>query len=222
MSEDGKQIVEWVKLLIIISAVLFLIAIAGNAIEKRNDAKKSKPEQTTETELISGVTYKQRPSSLMEKRLEPVVYIIPPTSAEAEPTEKITESKTTKPPKAEPTEEETERPTEPPTQAQTEPPDEQDNNNYLGKFWVTAYCGCWECSQEYGNYNCFGRLCQPNHTIAVDPSVIPYGTRVKINGIVYTAEDCGGDIVGKCIDIYFAEHWQCDNFNTGYKDVYLA
>ena len=61
-----------------------------------------------------------------------------------------------------------------------------------------------------------GVVAQPNHTIAVDPTVIPYGTQVEINGIIYTAEDCGGAIKGNKIDIYFEEHWQAEQFATGY------
>ena len=39
-------------------------------------------------------------------------------------------------------------------------------------------------------------------TIAVDPRVIPYGTKVIIGGHIFTAEDCGGAIQGNHIDIY--------------------
>ena len=41
-------------------------------------------------------------------------------------------------------------------------------------------------------------------TIAVDPTVIPYGTKVYIPkfDMVFTAEDCGGAIKGNKIDIF--------------------
>jgi 3D (Asp-Asp-Asp) domain-containing protein len=59
-------------------------------------------------------------------------------------------------------------------------------------------------------------------TIAVDPKVIPYGSRVEINGHVYVAEDCGGAIKNKRIDIYFDSHARCNQFGVQYADVYLV
>ena len=51
-------------------------------------------------------------------------------------------------------------------------------------------------------------------TIAVDPSVIPYGTRVYIPkfDMVFTAEDCGGAIKGTKIDIFMNSESDCVNF----------
>ncbi|MCR1849035.1 MAG: SH3 domain-containing protein [Paraclostridium sordellii] len=51
-------------------------------------------------------------------------------------------------------------------------------------------------------------------TIAVDPSVIPYGTRVYIPkfDMVFTAEDCGGAIKGNKIDIFMNNEADCNNF----------
>ena len=51
-------------------------------------------------------------------------------------------------------------------------------------------------------------------TIAVDPSVIPYGTRVYIPKLdmVFTAEDCGGAIKGNKIDIFMNNEADCNNF----------
>ena len=101
----------------------------------------------------------------------------------------------------------------------TMPDEEPERSGYTVTCWVTAYCGCYSCSEGYGNMTATGRTARPNHTIAVDPSVIPYGTQVEINGITYTAEDCGGGVNGYSIDVYFAEHWQCEVWPTGWYDV---
>jgi 3D (Asp-Asp-Asp) domain-containing protein len=151
---------------------------------------------------------------------------------------------TTAPPETVP---ETEPPTGPPTEPETEPPTAQErqtepemetitqegpeeveepeeepalqSDGYTVTCWVTAYCGCYSCSEGYGNMTATGRTARPNHTIAVDPSVIPYDTQVEINGITYTAEDCGGGVNGYEIDVYCAEHWQTEAWDTGYYTV---
>lgn len=78
----------------------------------------------------------------------------------------------------------------------------------MGDFLITAYCGCHECSEGYGKKTSCGGICKEGRTIAVDPDIIPYGSRVKIEGLAgtYIAEDTGGMINGDHIDIYFEEH----------------
>ena len=64
--------------------------------------------------------------------------------------------------------------------------------------------------------------------IAVDPDVIPYGTRMFIvsadGTITYgvaTAEDCGGAIQGNRIDLFFDTYDECIQFGVRDCDVYL-
>ena len=45
-----------------------------------------------------------------------------------------------------------------------------------------------------------------NHTIAADPSVLPIGTKVIINGQEYKVEDTGSGVNGKTIDVYYDNH----------------
>ena len=56
-------------------------------------------------------------------------------------------------------------------------------------------------------------------TIAVDPKVIPYGTKVYIPQLnkVFIAEDCGSAIKGNRIDIFMNSYDEC--INWGYKDI---
>lgn len=69
----------------------------------------------------------------------------------------------------------------------------------LGTFKITYY---WQGEDSYGDMTATGVRAKPNQTIAVDPTVIPYGTVVRINGIDYVAEDCGGAVKGNVIDIF--------------------
>lgn len=49
-----------------------------------------------------------------------------------------------------------------------------------------------------------GKRAKPRHTIAVDPHLIPLGSLVYIDGVGYrVAEDVGGAIKGRHIDVYF-------------------
>ena len=52
--------------------------------------------------------------------------------------------------------------------------------------------------------------------IAVDPKVIPYRTKVYIKELdrVFVAEDCGGGIKGKIIDIYMPSEAQCNRWGS--------
>lgn len=76
----------------------------------------------------------------------------------------------------------------------------------LGFFTLTAYCDCSECQGKWVGQTSTGATPTPGRTIAVDPTVIPYGTHVLIDGIEYVAEDCGGAIKGYRIDIFVGSH----------------
>ena len=68
----------------------------------------------------------------------------------------------------------------------------------LGQFTVTYY---WPGEDIYGRLTSTGAIAEEERTIAVDPSIIPYGSIVLINGKEYVAQDCGGAIKGNKIDI---------------------
>lgn len=92
----------------------------------------------------------------------------------------------------------------------------------LGTFKTTAYCPCYSCSEGWGRRTSTGALATASHTIAVDPSVIPYGSQVMINGVVYTAEDRGGGVRGKHIDIYVNTHPECRVHGVRNAEVFLV
>lgn len=97
----------------------------------------------------------------------------------------------------------------------------EERRDKLGKFRVTAYCPCRECSEGYGRRTSTGRSAHSGRTIAVDPDVIPYGTHVQIGGHEYIAEDCGGVIIGNRIDIFFDTHGETEEFGVQWLDVYV-
>ena len=87
----------------------------------------------------------------------------------------------------------------------------------LGNFQIVGY------SDDPITYS--GNPTRANHTIAVDRSVIPLGTKVFINNTVYTADDIGSGIKGKMIDIYYDTLREAANVTLKgrrYADVYLA
>lgn len=87
---------------------------------------------------------------------------------------------------------------------------------YMGEFRITHYCACERCCGKspdnpwYG-ITATGTVATEGRTIAVDPSVIPYGSRVAVEyddgrTCYYIAEDCGGAIKGLKVDVFIADH----------------
>lgn len=80
---------------------------------------------------------------------------------------------------------------------------------YLGNFKLTAYCAEKRphiCGEGRG-ITASGTTATPGRTIGVDPSVIPYGTEVYIEGIGWRiAEDTGGGVGNKHIDVLVDTH----------------
>lgn len=92
----------------------------------------------------------------------------------------------------------------------------------LGEFRITAYCPCSKCCGKWADGITYtGTWATENYTIAVDPSVIPLGSTVEINGVEYVAEDIGGAIKKNRIDIFFESHKAALEWGVQYHDVYL-
>lgn len=94
----------------------------------------------------------------------------------------------------------------------------------LGKFVITAYCTCKICCGVYSGRNrtASGTVPTTNRTLAVDTNVIPFGTRLVIDGQIYVAEDRGGAIKGKRIDMFFYTHKEALRWGRRTKEVFLA
>lgn len=97
---------------------------------------------------------------------------------------------------------------------------EENYGEYLGSFYLTYYCPCAQCCDEATGLTATGVIAAEGETIAVDPSVIPYGTKVIINGHIFTAQDCGGGVKGNHIDIFVPYHEMC-NQEIVSGEVYL-
>ena len=89
----------------------------------------------------------------------------------------------------------------------------------LGTFNASAYCGCASCCGSAGGHTASGTTPRAGRTIATDPSVIPLGSKVLIDGKEYVAEDTGGAIGGKRIDIFFSSHSEALQFGRRSVEV---
>ena len=109
------------------------------------------------------------------------------------------------------------------TDTPTEPLDEEEfkaNLEDLGEFKLTAYCTCPKCCGVWADGITYtGTQATPGRTVAVDPDVIPLGSTVYINDIAYVAEDIGGAIKGKRIDVLFSSHQEALEFGVQYSNV---
>lgn len=87
---------------------------------------------------------------------------------------------------------------------------------------VTAYCPCAICCGKNDGITSSGKLARANHTVAVDPDLIPLGTRLYLEGIgTYLAEDTGGVIKGHKIDLFMNDHQQALNFGVRTTNAYI-
>ena len=102
----------------------------------------------------------------------------------------------------------------------------------LGEYKITHYCSCPICCDEWGEnrpvdengaeivITASGEIAEAGKTIAVDPNVIPLGSKVYINGQEYIAQDVGGAIKGNRIDVYCNSHDEAMQRGVIYSTVY--
>lgn len=91
------------------------------------------------------------------------------------------------------------------------------DGTYLGRFRITGYCACSICCGQWsGGNTASGTTPTPGRTIAMGG--VPFGTKLMINGQVYTVED-RGTAYGH-VDMFFGSHSEALAFGTQYADVY--
>lgn len=104
----------------------------------------------------------------------------------------------------------------------------------LGMFTLTAYCPCEKCCGKWGAnrpkdsngnaivYTASGRPAKSKRTVAVDPGLIPLGSEITIDGQTYSADDTGGSVKGKRIDVYFSDHQEAVGFGKKCREVFIV
>jgi 3D (Asp-Asp-Asp) domain-containing protein len=91
-----------------------------------------------------------------------------------------------------------------------------DQLSYLGTFKLTAYCPCAQCCGWENGPTASGVYPTAEHTVAM--AGVPFGTKLLINGRIYTVEDLGTPY-GHA-DIFMNSHGTCLQFGVGYAEVY--
>ena len=92
----------------------------------------------------------------------------------------------------------------------------------LGVFKLTGYCPCEICSGKWANGpTSTGTMPKADHTISVDPKILPFGSVVIINGKEYVAEDSGGGVKNYHIDIFYNTHAEALASSVKYAEVFM-
>ena len=100
------------------------------------------------------------------------------------------------------------------------------NDVCLGLFELTAYCPCSACCGKNDGITATGTVATEGRTVAVDPTVIPYGTSIEViyadgSSARYVAEDCGGAITENRIDLYYDTTAECFQFGRRDCTIYF-
>lgn len=89
---------------------------------------------------------------------------------------------------------------------------------HLGDFAMTAYTQYHTPPQRTAS----GTMPAVGRTVAVDPTVIPLGTKLHIEGVgVRIAEDTGRKIKGRKLDLFLSSMNACTRFGVRSRQVYI-
>ena len=88
-------------------------------------------------------------------------------------------------------------------------------------YKITAYCSCAKCCGKATGRTAMGTKATAGRTVAASGKFAS-GTKLNINGHVYTVEDRGGAINGNKIDIYVNSHAEALAWGVRYLPVSVA
>jgi len=95
--------------------------------------------------------------------------------------------------------------------------------DFQGTFRVTRYCACGKCCGRYADGRTFLGTPARYGVVAVDPKIIRLRSKLKVEGFptVFSAEDVGGGIKGKHIDIFHYSHSRCLKWGKQKRKVWV-
>ena len=95
------------------------------------------------------------------------------------------------------------------------------NDVALGTFKLTFYTGA---ADEGGSVTAMGTPVTPWYTVAVDPRVIPLGSKLRIEGYngIFVAQDTGSAIRGSILDLAVGSKSEANRLGIQYRKVYLV
>lgn len=99
--------------------------------------------------------------------------------------------------------------------------EENSKGQFLGTFKCTYYTGA---ADEGGSITALGTPVTPWYTVAVDPRVIPLGSKIRIEGYdgIFYCADTGSAIKGSILDIAVGSKSEASNLGVQYHKVYLV
>lgn len=99
--------------------------------------------------------------------------------------------------------------------------EENSKGQLLGTFKCTYYTGA---ADEGGSITALGTPVTPWYTVAVDPRVIPLGSKIRIEGYdgIFYCADTGSAIKGSILDIAVGSKSEASNLGVQYHKVYLV
>lgn len=96
---------------------------------------------------------------------------------------------------------------------------------YAGRYRVSFYCPNSCCNGSNSGITALGTPIVPWYTVAVDPSIIPLGSKIRIegfDGITFVACDTGSAIKNNKVDVAVSSHSEAMRLGIQYHDVYIV